>query len=264
MKLKRAVMFLLLIIVLALISYYWPRITGESVAAVNSEYPKEPAFVLKIVDGDTIHAEVNGNEETIRLLGVNTPEKKQAYSNDATDFLSYEILGKEVYLLRDFTDKDKYDRKLRYVFLGNRLINLEILENGFATSYMLEGLKYKDKLTSAEKYARENGLGLWKKSLDKCKDCIKLPELNYEKEYFTIKNTCNFECDLNNWFVKDDANHFFYLDNLDIFQERKYDSASAVDANKKPVKTDVWNDEGDRLFIKDDEGNLVLFYEYES
>jgi endonuclease YncB( thermonuclease family) len=255
---KRLFVFFLILLILALLSFYWPNLTGESVVNDNEEYKMEPAVVTKIVDGDTIHVKIeNGSEEIIRLLGINTPEKRMPYSNEAVNFLK-QIENENIEILRDFTDKDKYERKLRYVFYNHRFINLEILEQGLATSFMLEGLKYNEKFRKAEDSAKQNKEGLWKESKDICGSCIKLSELNAENEYFIIRNSCDFSCNLSGWVVKDDANHFFYLEDLNIFESRTYNSNT--DEIKKTK--DVWNNAGDRFFMRDSKGDLVIFYEY--
>lgn len=248
MKTKRILIFLIIIIALGFLAYYYPRLTGEAVNDNNNniEYQREDVFVNRVIDGDTIETS-NG---TIRLLGINTPEKKMPYYAEARDFLK-QIENKSVEILRDKEDIDKYDRKLRYVFYENRLLNIEILENGLATSFMLEDLKYEDKLKQAEDYAKNNGIRLWEKSREDCAKCIKLVELNYSAEYFIINNDCDFDCDLNGWTAKDDANHIFKLESLNAEQEKRYDS-----------KTKIWNDEGDRFFMRDETGKLVVFYEY--
>ena len=66
-----------------------------------------------------------------------------------------------------------------------------------------------------------------------------------------VKEEGDFNCNLSGWFVKDDANHVFKLENLESGEEEKYVS-----------KTKIWNDEGDRFFMRDEIGGLVLFYEY--
>ncbi|MEK6859400.1 MAG: hypothetical protein AABX54_01165 [Nanoarchaeota archaeon] len=63
---KRLVIFLLIIIVLGLLAYYYPYLTGKSVSN-NINYEREKAFVLRVIDGDTIETDLG----TIRLLGVN-------------------------------------------------------------------------------------------------------------------------------------------------------------------------------------------------
>jgi len=250
MKYRKIIIFFLIIILLGILSVYYDRITGNFVSDVNNKYEKELAFVIRIIDGDTISVNLNNSVETIRFLGINTPEKGKPYYSEAKDYLK-EIENKSIEVLRDFEDVDKYDRKLRYVFYENRLVNAEILEQGLATSFMIKGLNYENKLKTAEDFAKNNEKGLWDRSSDRCSECIKLAELNSEEEFFIIENNCDFNCDLEGWEVKDDANHFFKLNDLNAGSEERYDS-----------KTSIWNNDGDRFFMRDNEGKLVVFYEY--
>ncbi|MBS3075974.1 thermonuclease family protein [Candidatus Pacearchaeota archaeon] len=248
---KRLLMFLLIIILLGILAYYYPYLTGN---ATNNQqqtnYQKEPAFVTKVIDGDTIKAEIDGTEYSIRLLGINTPEKGMPYSKEAVKFLK-SLEEKNVELLRDKENTDRYNRKLRYVFYKENLINAEILQKGLATSFMLNELKYETKLKDAENFAIKNKIGIWKESGEVCAFCVELSELNPENEYFIIKNSCDFSCNLTGWVVKDDANHFFYLAYIGAFEELRYNS-----------KIDIWNNEGDRFFMRDNNGDLVIFWEY--
>jgi micrococcal nuclease len=255
---KRLGVFLLIVIILVLIAYYYPYITGNASSLANqnsNKFVRESGIVTKVVDGDTIHVNINGKDEIIRFLGINTPEKGKEYYEEAKNFLINEIGNRQVEILGDITDKDQYGRKLRYVFYENRLINLEILEQGLGTSFMLEDLKYKDKFVRAEGFAKDNGIGLWKKSSDLCANCIKLIELNPKIDFFIIKNECQFNCNLTGWLVKDDANHFFKIESIGSFESRQY---SSIEIFKK----EVWNDNGDRFFMRDSKGELVIFYEY--
>jgi micrococcal nuclease len=246
MKLKRVFIFFIIILLLAMLSYFYPKLTGESVKEQQSSYKKEQAYVVRVIDGDTIETD-KGN---IRLLGINTPEKNKPNYQEAKDFLK-EIEGKNIEILRDKTDIDKYERKLRYVFYKDRLINVEILENGQATSFMIKGLFYEEKLRNAENFAKNNKIGLWEESSDKCSSCIRLAKLEPIEDYFIIENSCSFNCDLTGWLVKDDANHFFKIKSLKAFGTEKYNSTQ-----------EIWNDEGDRFFMRDEWGKLVVFYEY--
>ena len=250
MKIKRILVFLIIIIFLGFLAYYYPKLTGEAISNSNhQEYEKEKCFVSRVIDGDTL---VCGNQ-TIRLLGINTPEKKMPYYQEAKDFLIKETENKSVEILRDKEDIDRYDRKLRYIFYEDRLMNVEILQEGFATSFMLESLNYEDKLMQAENYARKSEVRLWEKSKEVCANCIELLGLNYTEEFFILKNSCGFDCELIGWSVKDDANHIFKLENMIVGEEKRYDS------NIK-----IWNDEGDRFFMRDETGKLVVFYEYKN
>ena len=75
METKRILVFIIIIILLGFLAYFYPKLTGESVINNNIEYQKEECFVNRIIDGDTIVC----NNRTIRLLGINTPEKKMPY-----------------------------------------------------------------------------------------------------------------------------------------------------------------------------------------
>lgn len=255
MKLKRLFIFVVIIILLGLLAYYYPYIqstvSGKAISSNSQDYQKEPAFVTRVVDGDTIEVRLENNLQKVRLLGINTPEKNKPEYQEAKDFLIKEIENKTVELLRDTTDIDKYNRKLRYVFYKDSMINVELVQQGFATTFMLDELKYKDKFINAEKFAKNNNIGMWKKSQNICADCISLLNLSAEGEFFIIKNICNHDCNLAGWLVKDDANHFFQLNNLNAEESKTYNS-----------KIEIWNDGGDRFFMRDAQGNLVVFYEY--
>ncbi len=140
---------------LGLLSIYYPRLTGKVVKEVD--YDLEDCFVNRVIDGDTLVCD----NETIRLLGIDTPERGEEYYQEAKDFLK-QVEEKNIKILRDWEDLGKYKRKLRYVFYKDRLINIEILEYGLAKAFIIEDLKYKEKIINAEEFARGNCLGIWK------------------------------------------------------------------------------------------------------
>lgn len=246
MQYKRLIIFILVLIFLGVLSVYYPYLTGEIVKKQDIEYEREQVSVTRVIDGDTVETD-NG---TVRLLGVNTPERGKKYYKEAKDFLK-QIENKTIEILRDKDDEDKYERKLRYIFFDGRLLNVEILELGLGTSFMLDDLKYEGKLKSGEEFARESGSRLWEGSEDICADCIKLIELDYENEFFILENKCSFDCDLSGWYVKDNANHFITIIDLDAGENRKFES-----------KGSIWNNDGDRFFMRDSNEKLVVFYEY--
>ena len=81
---------------------------------INEFSAKDTAIVLRIIDGDTIEIE---NKTSVRLLGINTPEKGEKYYLEAKGFLEDLILNKTIELEAGREDKDKYQRALRYVLL---------------------------------------------------------------------------------------------------------------------------------------------------
>ena len=201
---------------------------------------------MRVIDGDTIET----SQGTIRLLGINTPEKTMPYSNSAKEFLNL-FLQKNLTLIKDREDLDKYKRKLRYIFFESRFLNLEILESGWGNAYMTSGLFYETQFLNAQKQAINLQTGIWEKSNQSCSSCINLDSLNPEKEYFTLKNNCTYQCELNKWFVKDTGRNVFYLNSI------KPNQIILINSSKE-----VWNNNGDTLFLFDDNGKLVFFYEY--
>ena len=117
--------FLLILLILSIIAYSYDNFfkTGQSISNLQQN---ETAILLRVIDGDTIET----SQGTIRLLGINTPEKTMPYSNSAKEFLNL-FLQKNLTLIKDREDLDKYKRKLRYIFFESRFLNLEILESGW-------------------------------------------------------------------------------------------------------------------------------------
>lgn len=250
MKIKRLLIFILIIILLSLFSVYYPKIQGMTGKAVEEYYPKEQAILERVIDGDTIVYRIDNISYTARLLGINTPEKNMPAYGEAKNFLK-EFENKSVELQRDKDDIDLYKRKLRYLFYENQILNTRILELGLANSYYTSGLRYENSLLEAESLARKNEIGIWKKSNQTCSSCILLNNLNAINESFTISNICGFDCSLEGWFVKDAGRNTFKLSPLLHGEKQTYFS-----------KKDIWNNNGDKFFIFDREGFLVLYYEY--
>lgn len=254
MAIKRLLAFLLVLIALSLLAIYYPNLTGNT---SKHYYDFENIQISRVIDGDTLEIISNqGVKESVRLLGINAPEKNMPQSKKAKDFLE-QFLNRSISMLRDKEDKDKYNRKLRYIFSDNRNINLEILENGLANSYYTQGLIYEDQLLRAEKQAQKNKIGIWQESDEKCSEenCIILKDLNSDEEFFIIKNECNFECTMEGWFVKDSGRNTFMLSQLNANEEERYNSKLTK------TKTDIWQTH-DHFFMFDDQGFLVLYYEF--
>lgn len=140
----------------------------------------EEATVVRVVDGDTIHVEINGEKKKVRLILVDTPESVhprkpvEFYGKEASAFTTHELDGKTVYLEKDVSDTDRYGRLLRYVWLDvpegkdlekdlrEKCFNAKLLLQGYANlSTFPPDVKYVDYFRFFEKSAREAGLGLW-------------------------------------------------------------------------------------------------------
>ncbi len=121
--------------------------------------------VSRVIDGDTI--EIEGGER-VRYIGIDTPETVdprkpvQCFGVEASNKNKELVEGKTVRLEKDTTDRDKYNRLLRYIWVGDTFINLEMVKQGFAYSYSYPpDIKYQDQIVAAQQEAEKNKNGLW-------------------------------------------------------------------------------------------------------
>lgn len=127
--------------------------------------------VTKVVDGDTIRVVIDGKEESVRLIGIDSPEtvdprkSVQCFGKEASAKAKELVEGKNVILESDSTqdDIDKYDRLLRYVYLEDgTFVNQKMIEEGYAFEYTYDvPYKYQTEFKEAQKQAESNKLGLW-------------------------------------------------------------------------------------------------------
>jgi len=117
-----------------------------------------------VIDGDTITIE---DGYRVRYIGIDTPEIRldlEAFGIEALEANRKLVEGKEVRLERDVSEKDKYGRLLRYVWVDDILVNAELVKQGLARAKAYPpDTKYQDYLEQMEAEARETGRGMWAK-----------------------------------------------------------------------------------------------------
>lgn len=122
------------------------------------------------VDGDTIAVRMNGHNETIRFIGVDTPETHkpntpvQCYGPAAAAFTKNTIGNQQVRLALDpkSSNRDRYDRLLRYVYLPDgTLVNEKLIEEGYGFYYPYFPFTKSDEFARAERSAQSAHRGLW-------------------------------------------------------------------------------------------------------
>ncbi len=115
--------------------------------------------VTRVIDGDTIEISTG---ERVRLICIDTPETNEDYYQEAKDYLIDLILNKEVELVKDKSETDRYDRLLRYIYLDGEFVNEMIVEEGWAVAYPYNpDTKLCPQIQKAEDIAKSKGLGIW-------------------------------------------------------------------------------------------------------
>ena len=142
----------------------------------NKKIEFQEAYVTKIIDGDTIGVTIDGKYYKVRFIGINCPEytkEIEPYGKEATEYTNEKLYNKTIYLQKDVTDTDDYDRLLRYIWLEKvdeineetvkkSLFNYELVVNGLANSnYYKPNITLQDYLEQAEIYAKRHKIGMW-------------------------------------------------------------------------------------------------------
>lgn len=127
--------------------------------------------VTKVIDGDTVEINLNGAKETLRLIGINTPETVdprkpvECFGREASNKAKEILTGKQVRIESEASqgDRDKYGRLLTYVFLKDGThFNKYMIEQGYAYEYTYDlPYKYQNEFKAAQTSAKNAGRGLW-------------------------------------------------------------------------------------------------------
>jgi micrococcal nuclease len=158
----------LVVLVIVLLGNHYGWFDGATKTAVSDQ----PGLysINHFVDGDTIAVNMNGTVETVRFIGIDTPETHkpntpvQCYGPAAAAHTKTMIGSGKVRLESDpeSTNRDRYNRLLRYVYLQNgTLLNKEIVADGYGFYYPYFPFTKSSEFEAAEKSAQATHKGLW-------------------------------------------------------------------------------------------------------
>jgi micrococcal nuclease len=264
---KEKIILIFLIFLLLIINYKFldEKLTGFFIES-------KTGVVQRIVDGDTIII----NNQSTRLLGINTPEKNEKYYQEAKEFLNKTLLNKTVKVEYGRGKYDKYKRELAFIFLESRNINIEMVKRGFANVYILNEKRYEKELRDAWQECIEENKNLCEKSKDRCAKCIELKNLSVKSQTVIFYNKCDFSCNLTGWTIKDEGRkkfvfpYFILEKNKSLSVVVRNKNISEIENKEYENKNDnytlywnnesyVWTSTGDTLFLRDLNNNLVLW-----
>lgn len=127
--------------------------------------------VSKVTDGDTIHVVIEGKDDVVRLIGINTPETVdprrtvECFGKEASDRMKELVKGKIVKLEYDETQdlRDTYGRLLAYAYLEDgQMLNRKMIAEGYAYEYTyMTPYKYQREFRESQSLAQSAKRGLW-------------------------------------------------------------------------------------------------------
>lgn len=147
-----------------------PTTATPTAAATPLPVPADlqEALVVNVVDGDTIDVLIDGREERVRYIGIDTPETVhpdlpvECFGPEASARNGELVGGETVGLERDVSERDDFGRLLRYVWLGERMVNAVLVEEGYAYAVNYPpDLRYAQHLADLEVLAHRANRGLW-------------------------------------------------------------------------------------------------------
>ncbi len=275
------------LVVLAVATACSPRDDPSAPAPGTSRGPApSEADVVRIVDGDTIRVLVDGVEEKVRLIGIDTPEVGECLADRATARLTELIGDGPVHLAPDVSDRDRYGRLLRYVEVDGTFVNAVLVAEGLAISRpFAPDTARQDELDAAQDQARRAGRGLW--ASDACgtpssagPTALEVSRIHenppgddtrvLNEEWIEILNTGTSPIDLTGWSVKDESasKRFAFPDGFTLSRGARVRIHSGCG---DPTPTDlywcqsgsaVWNNSGDTVFVLDPDGNIAVWRSY--
>ena len=211
---------------------------------------RKSVIISRVIDGDTLETK---DGTTIRLLNINAPEKNSPSHELSKSFLS-SLINKTVEL--DIIGRDKYNRLLVRLYSPN-YINKDLVSLGLASKFLVSDSETKS-FAQAEAKAISDGKGIWNHS--KYYACFST-HINKNEEFIVIENKCA-PINMNLWMLKDESRKAYIFNNFIINNSTKIKIHSSYGKDNETdifwnLKTSVWNNDRDSLYLFDFEGKIV-------
>jgi micrococcal nuclease len=239
---------------------------------------------IEIVDGDTLYVSGPLGEVEVRIIGVNTPESGECFSDEATDALARLVDGNDLVLVADRSDVDQFGRALRYIETADGVdVGAELVAGGFAIArrYPPDDARA-DRYAVLQRAAQDAGRGLWARDacgasdldgveivIDVNADAPGDDNVNLNGEWVTFTNAGAAAIDLDGWEVADEsASHRYTFTDLRLEPGAQVTVFSGCGRDEQVARfwcvsgSAVWNNSGDTVFLRDRNGNIVASLSY--
>lgn len=262
-----------------------------SVAACDETPTRPPglteASATRVIDGDTIEVEIEGESYKVRYIGIDTPELHhptkpvEYFAQEAYEKNRELVEGKTVFLEKDVSETDRYGRLLRYVYVGDTFVNAYLVQQGYAlVSTYPPDVKYQERFLELQREAREAGRGLWAEVQTQVSrgeviidpDCSQFDapgddRLNLNEEYICFTNLSDHSVDMTGWGVNHRPDTWYILPVfiLDAGASVRLHSGREVDTATDLYwggEESIWRDIHDSVYLYDADGKLMDEYSW--
>jgi endonuclease YncB( thermonuclease family) len=231
--------------------------------------------VTWITDGDTIEVDLESGSTTVRLLGINAPDDGECFLEEATEHLIQSLKGSVVGV--DRHGEDQFGRTLAYVWQGDDLVNLELVQLGFAIATTPdEAGPPGGSLVVAEQHAYETGIGLWGETVCGASSGPAEFELDTSAfnpagpdgddltgEFVVVSNTSDRTVDFAGWILRDESSaHRYRFGKGTVLKPGERLQITSADTGWEPGGQPVWNNGGDMALLLDANGRVVARWRY--
>ncbi len=243
-------------------------------AAVSATLPAmpegEPIEVTAVLDGDSLEAVVNGATEQIRLLGINTPERNECWSDQARQAAADLLAARPVTAVT--MGRDQYGRLLGYVGAGGVFVNAALVASGDAMT-ITGNHTYLAEFQDAEQAAFEATVGMWGRAAcgPDLGTGLRIDEVDgnppgrdddpTDGESALISNHGDAGIDLEGWVLRDESSsHRFRFPagtRLAPGGALRVYSACGIHPHCFGEGETVWSNGGDTALLLDPSGNVV-------
>jgi endonuclease YncB( thermonuclease family) len=247
---------------------------GSIPVCIPAENQIENATVTSITDGDTIEVSMDSTLYKVRYIGIDTPEDGEEGGDAATAKNAELVSGKEILMVRDVNETDRYGRLLRYVIVGDTFVNQALVENGFAKAYSYPPDTSCDMVfANASMNAQNNNIGIWEAVSTIPSDDVNIA-ITYiffdgvvsdkePDEYVVIQNISSEPVQLKDWQLKDESGKSFTFPDFFIapgqecrvYTNEIHDEYCGLSFHYSDSA--IWNNGGDCAMLYDAQGNLV-------
>jgi micrococcal nuclease len=232
--------------------------------------------VARVNDGDSLVVETGSRDVEVRMMGINSPERDECFGAEAEDRLIELVDGQEVGL--EEVGQDQFDRTLAYVWLGDRLVNLDQVNGGFAiaTTPPEDGDPHGETLLDAEDAAFEAGQGMWSETVCGASGAIPPVVVDGPASSFDPRGpdeevlgeewvafSSDEAVELGGWVIRDESSeHRCHLSSGLTIDPGIGLTVASTDPCWDPGDTSVWNNGGDMALLLDTTGRVVARHRY--